>query len=268
MSMRTSPVRDVPGPPCPADLSPRAPAAPGSGRCVLAVGAHPDDIELGCGATLHAHRSAGDRVVMLVLTDGSSGGGTAAVRRAEQAVATARIGAEIRWGGFRDGWLGGGPEVIGVIERVIREVGATTVYTHAPDDTHQDHRAASQSVTSAARDAERLLYFESPSSVDFRPHLYCDVTRSAGRKMEALRAHASQVAGSRRVDLRAVASLMSVRGFQSGVDQAEAFMARRFVFDPNPAPAADRTALPVPVGRPAGERPAAHDLYDVLRPRG
>ena len=48
-----------------------------AGKSVLAVGAHPDDIELGCGASLLAHAAAGDVVTMLVMTGGESGPGAA-----------------------------------------------------------------------------------------------------------------------------------------------------------------------------------------------
>ncbi|MGH4032274.1 PIG-L deacetylase family protein [Actinomycetota bacterium Odt1-20B] len=213
------------------DRDPPAPAR--SGRTVLAVGAHPDDIELGCAATLRAHVLAGDRVVMLILTDGCNGPGAGAqLRRTEQDRAARRIGAEVRWGGFRDGELGDGLETIRTIEGVLKETGATTVYTHGPDDTHQDHRAASRAASSAARHAERLLFFESPSSVNFQPQLYIDVSGCAETKLQSLRAHASQVSGSRKVDLRAVDALMRVRGFQSGVEEAEGFRVRRFVYDP------------------------------------
>ena len=51
-------------------------------RSVLAVGAHPDDIELGCAGTLAAHRAVGDSVTMLVLTGGQNGPGADVDRRA------------------------------------------------------------------------------------------------------------------------------------------------------------------------------------------
>src|SRR4029453_3541843 len=70
-------------------------------RNVLAIGAHPDDIELGCGASLLAHSAAGDRVTMLVLTGGENGPGTGN-RHAEQRAAATTLGASLRWGGLVD----------------------------------------------------------------------------------------------------------------------------------------------------------------------
>lgn len=204
-----------------------------TGRAVVAVGAHPDDIELGCGATLRAHALAGDRVVMLVLSDGAIGPGTnPQARRAEQGEAALRIGAEVRWGGCSDGFISDGYDTVRIIESVLGEVGASVVYAHAPDDSHQDHRAASRASASAARQVEQVLFYESPSSLNFQPQLYSDVTGCANAKLAALQAHASQVEGSRKVDLDVVAALMRVRGFEAGVADAEGFQARRFVYDP------------------------------------
>ena len=74
-------------------------------RRVLAVGAHPDDIELGCGATLLAHSAAGDAVTMLVMTGGENGPGDDATitgRRLEQEQAARTLGARLLWGGQVD----------------------------------------------------------------------------------------------------------------------------------------------------------------------
>ena len=70
-------------------------------RSVLAVGAHPDDIELGCGGALAAHRAAGHTLTMLVLSDGGNGPGTAD-RWAEQDAAARVLDAGLVWGGLAD----------------------------------------------------------------------------------------------------------------------------------------------------------------------
>ncbi|MFN2504664.1 MAG: PIG-L deacetylase family protein [Acidimicrobiales bacterium] len=70
---------------------------------VLAIGAHPDDIELGCGAVLLAHRRRGDPVDLLVMTAGGRGPQDARSRVAEQEDAAALLGAGLRWGAFEDG---------------------------------------------------------------------------------------------------------------------------------------------------------------------
>ncbi|MBC9719585.1 PIG-L family deacetylase [Streptomyces sp. TRM66268-LWL] len=159
---------------------------------VLAVGAHPDDIELGCAATLRAHVLAGDRVVLLVLTNGAAGPGSIDARRDEQLAAAHVIGAELRWGNLRAGRIDEGYETVAVVESVLNEINATIVYTPAPEDSHQDHRAVSRAVTSASRHIDTVLYFESPSSINFVPHLYADVSGCAQTKVDAVKAHDSQ----------------------------------------------------------------------------
>ena len=59
---------------------------------VLAIGAHPDDIEIGCGATLAKHAALGDEVTMLVITDGAKGPGKVSDRVREQEAACAVLG--------------------------------------------------------------------------------------------------------------------------------------------------------------------------------
>lgn len=61
-------------------------------RSVLAVGAHPDDIELGCGGALAKHVAAGDHVTMLVVTRGEEGPGKSSQRVAEQQAAADALG--------------------------------------------------------------------------------------------------------------------------------------------------------------------------------
>ncbi len=99
-------------------------------RDVLAIGSHPDDIELGCGGTLLAHVAAGHRVTMLVMTGGENGPVGAdrnASRRREQEHAAEILGADLRWGGLRDCAVTADATAIGVIEQAIQETGAELV---------------------------------------------------------------------------------------------------------------------------------------------
>ena len=134
-----------------------------AGKSVLAVGAHPDDIELGCGASLLAHAAAGDVVTMLVMTGGESGPG-AAGRHGEQRNAARALGASLRWGGLRDCSLVADSATVAVVESVLADAQADLVYVHAPEDSHQDHRATAAATLSAARRLSRVLHYQSPVS--------------------------------------------------------------------------------------------------------
>src|SRR5947199_6377631 len=107
---------------------------------VLAVGAHPDDVELGCAGTLLAHAERGDRIHLLVMTTGEQGPQAALSRISEQERAAEILGASLHWGAFHDGAIPEGRPAIQAVEDVLREIGATTVYGPSPSDSHQDHR--------------------------------------------------------------------------------------------------------------------------------
>ncbi|MDT5043501.1 MAG: hypothetical protein QOE51_4486 [Actinoplanes sp.] len=200
-------------------------------RSVLAVGAHPDDIELGCAGTLAAHRAAGDFVTMLVLTGGQNGPGADADRRAEAEAAARALDCLLVWGRLVDCAIAPDAATIAVIENVISGMEADVVYVHAPDDSHQDHRAATAATLSAARRSSRILHYRSPSTVRFEPTMFVDISAHLDRKLAAVSCHRSQIEGSAMVDPEVVAASARHFGAQSRVRYAEAFAPARFVWD-------------------------------------
>jgi LmbE family N-acetylglucosaminyl deacetylase len=205
-------------------------------RSVLAVGAHPDDIELGCAGTLAAHRAAGDSVTMLVLTGGQNGPGNNADRRAEAEAAARALDCLLVWGRMVDCSVHPDSNTIAAIENVITGVEADVVYVHAPDDSHQDHRAAAAATLSAARHSSRVLHYRSPSTVRFEPTVFVDISAYLDRKLAALGCHVSQVEGSSMVEPDVVAASARHFGAQARVRYAEAFAPARFVWDLAPVP--------------------------------
>lgn len=170
----------------------RREATSGRRDVVLAVGAHPDDVEIGVGATLASHRAAGDTVVVLTLSGGAVGG-DADVRRHEALAAASVIGARLYLHDFEDTRMDPGAGLIRVIEETVREVEPTVVYTHSSHDRHQDHRAVHEAVMVATRRVPSLACFQSPSStIDFRPSRFVPVDGFVETKLEMLAAFASQ----------------------------------------------------------------------------
>jgi len=204
-------------------------------RHVLAVGAHPDDIELGCAGSLAAHRSVGDKVTMLVLTDGHNGPGQTSLRHPEQQRAAAVLDAELIWTGLPDCALVPDSALVRVIENAIRATDADIVYVHAPDDSHQDHRAACAATMSAARMTSRLLHYRSPSTTVFNATVFVDIGEHLETKLAALACHASQIEGSMMVDPVVVEAAARYFGALARVSHAEAFASTRFVWDLRPA---------------------------------
>ena len=197
---------------------------------ILAIGAHPDDIEFGCGGALIKYADRGHRLFLLIMTEGDLGG-LPDTRSAEQCAAQAILGAQaIYWGGYEDTFLQVNKDIITKIEDVIRRVQPDLIFCQHPDDTHQDHRHLAQAVISATRYIRNVLFYEGPTTQNFNPQIFVDISDSLDRKIEALEAHRSQVAKTNIKDLTIIElarSTANFRGTQGRVKFAEAFHALR-----------------------------------------
>jgi LmbE family N-acetylglucosaminyl deacetylase len=217
---------------------------------VLAVGAHPDDVELGCGGTLARHARRGDDITILVMTEGGLGTIEGMSRRGEQLEAAGHLGARVRWAGYEDGAVPDGPAAVRVIDEAIAASGADVLYTHAVEDTHQDHRATATASLAAGRRLTTILQYETPSTRHFDPTLYVDVHETIEEKLAILRAHMSQVLRAGPVDLEAVEAQARFRGSQGRTRFAEAFVPVRVSFDAF-LPSTPETLAPVVALEPA-----------------
>lgn len=198
---------------------------------VLAIGAHPDDIELGCGATLARHAMYGDEVTHIVMTKGNvkEQGHT---RRIEATAGAEIMGSNLVWAGMTDGQLQ--PDAVHkFVEQYVEALRPDVVYFHAPEDSHLDHKAVAQGCLSAARYVPTLMMYESPSTLTFPASIYVDVEATIDAKCEAIKAHASQVGGRSRVNPDAIRAKARAYGFDARVEYAEAFLSPRALFDPH-----------------------------------
>jgi two-component system response regulator HydG len=170
-------------------------AARAAGReTVLAVGAHPDDVEIGAAGPLLAHKAAGHTIAILTLSRGAHGGDHVQRARESQEAADV-IGARLFLDNLQDTLIAEGNPTIGVIDRVIAEVQPTIIYTHSVHDVHQDHRNTHLAVLVAARRVGRVYCFQSPSAtVDYRPTHFVTIDDHIGRKLKAIDTFGSQVA--------------------------------------------------------------------------
>lgn len=184
----------------PAELREKAQAAIGAQRArlprdkevVLAIGAHPDDVEIGCGGILLRHRAMGHRVVITTLTSGERGG-EQAVRGLEAQAAAEKMGASLHLLGLDDTTLSDGGDTIRPLSKVVEEVHPTTVYTHTNRDVHQDHRSTHQATMVATRGVPKVYAYQSPSStVDFRPTRFISIDDFLAEKLATIRVYHSQ----------------------------------------------------------------------------
>jgi LmbE family N-acetylglucosaminyl deacetylase/CheY-like chemotaxis protein len=164
-----------------------------SRQSVLAIGAHPDDVEIGAAGALLAHRAMGNEISILTLSRGARGGSGAT--RAEESETAARVlGATLFLDDLQDTSISESDPTISVIGRVVEAVQPTAIYTHSFHDVHQDHRNTYRAVMVAVRDVGRVYCFQSPSAtVDFRPTRFVNIDDYVQRKLEAIDAFASQV---------------------------------------------------------------------------
>ena len=197
---------------------------------ILAIGAHPDDIEFGCGGTLIKYADRGHRVSLLIMTQGGLGGPTNA-RVQEQMDSKAILGAEnIFWGGYEDTHLVVDRELITQIEDVIAEVNPDFIFCNFMDDTHQDHRHLSQATMTATRYIRNVMFYEGPTTQNFIPYVFVDISKTLEKKILALEAHRSQVTKTNIENftiLELARSSANFRGIQGRVKYAEAFFPLR-----------------------------------------
>ena len=190
---------------------------------VLVITAHPDDVDFGAGGAVATWTSQGLEVSYCVITDGDAGGFDPAVprseipaiRRAEQQTAAAVLGVgRVDFLGYRDGQLAVTYELRRDLSRVIREVRPQRVVCMSPERnwqrigaSHPDHLAAGEAALQAVYPDARNPFAHpellaaglqewAVSEVWVMGHplgtTYVDVTDALPRKVEALRAHASQ----------------------------------------------------------------------------
>jgi two-component system, NtrC family, response regulator HydG len=161
-------------------------------QSVLAVGAHPDDVEIGVGGLLSLHHAQGDEVAIVTLSRGARGG-LSALREEESRAAARLVGAHLLLGDIEDTRIPVSDPTVSTVQRVIAEVGADTVYVHSLNDLHQDHRAVHQATMVAARRVPTVACYQSPSAtVDFRPNRFVAIDDHLDRKLELLACFESQ----------------------------------------------------------------------------
>ncbi|HEY3513875.1 PIG-L deacetylase family protein [Kribbella sp. NPDC051137] len=193
-------------------------------RRVLAVGAHPDDLELACGGTLAKLVDSGHEVHMLVMSHGARGGDNA-VRPLEAKRAGKLLGAaSVTVFDFPDTRLNEqAAALVSAIESAMVQVEPDIVLTHSGNDQHQDHNAVHLATLRAARQHPAILCYESPSATsDFRPSVFVGIDQYVEAKVAAVAAFRDQ-AGKPYMTAERIRGLASFRGAQAKARFAEGY---------------------------------------------
>ncbi len=225
---------------------------------ILAFGAHPDDVELGCGATLAKAVESGLKVGIVDLTQGDLGTrGTPEIRLAEAKAAADVLGVHVRENlGFRDGLFVNDEDHQREVIRLIRKYQPTTVICNAPHDRHPDHGRGSKLVVESsfysglrkiettddgiAQEAFRpKQVYHYIQFYDLKADFSVDVTGYEDVKMDAIHAHVSQFYDPKSTEPKTVISSKqfhdSIKGRMVewgriiGAGYAEGFMVERTI---------------------------------------
>jgi bacillithiol biosynthesis deacetylase BshB1 len=218
---------------------------------ILAIGPHPDDIEIGAAGALLAWGAQGYRIGLADLTRGELGTkGDAETRIEESAEAAKRLGSEFRINlTLPDGAVAESEENRMGLVGVIREARPKWVLANLEEDLHPDHAAGARLVKAAfflsrlpkylpeipAHSPSRLFYYLIHTQAT--PSFLVDIGAVLEKKLEVMRAYASQFVepklpeGYRHTGLHDylanVRSLNEAWGVQGGVSAAEAFLAAK-----------------------------------------
>jgi LmbE family N-acetylglucosaminyl deacetylase len=217
---------------------------------ILAVGAHPDDIEILCAGTLARYAQGGHAVTLAVFTCGDMGdlkvppAELAPVRKRESEAAAAILGARLLWPAITDELVFPNEAQRRTMIDLIRQADPDVILTHGPSDYHPDHRYVSQLVfdsyfqkglphlpgqhQSACRfGGTQVYYMDNLAGISFLPGEYVDITPVMETKRRMLECHQSQVKPMRelaRTDLLELIEIQSrFRGLAAGCKYAEGF---------------------------------------------
>lgn len=196
---------------------------------ILAIGAHPDDIEIGCGGTLlHLKKQYGAAIHTLLMTCGEAATYPEQDREEEQDRAFRILGVEKRFfAGLADTQIEMRSALL-FIEKVVDDVVPDYIFTHYKEDTHQDHRVVAEATLAACRNRSGLLFYESISTENFQPTLFVDVAETLAQKCEAVAAHTSQDARLGLVPY--IQTLAAFRAYRTGTKAVEGFIPRKFLW--------------------------------------
>ena len=216
---------------------------------ILAIGCHPDDIEIACSGTLAKCVKRGDTVIVCHTSSGNLGhviippDELSVIRAQEAKKAGAMAGIEVFWGGFDDLEIyDNNKEARDKMVDVIRYADPDVIITHDPDDYMPDHTAVSRLVFDASFTATLpnyptkvdkvaklvpIYYMDTLAGVNFNPTEFVDISEEIDLKIDMLECHESQLVWMREHDGIDFADMVRTcsryRGYQCGAAYAEGF---------------------------------------------
>lgn len=208
---------------------------------IIAIGAHPDDIEIGCGGTIKSFALENAEIYFIVATLGekcivkSIGNLDLNEKRKEESINSSKfLGVkEVFFLGLPDTDIEHNGKSVAAIEHYIDLIQPSYIFTHTKEDHHQDHRnLALASISACRRKRINILHYESPSTAQsFLPVVFTDITETIVHKLDAISFFSSQNEKIY-VDKEAIKGLAKYRGYISGSEYAEGFEISKYYLSP------------------------------------
>lgn len=199
---------------------------------ILAIGAHFDDIELGCGGTLAKHIDNGDIVYVYVATkSGYSNYNDVEIRSNETAMhegetAMSLLGANLIQGNFKTLEVEFTDELNIDILKIVENYSIDIAYVHWHGDIHHDHSAVSKASLHSCRHVKRILMYRSNwyhSGLDFRGNFYVDISKYMDIKKNIILIHSSELERTNKQWIKFWENEGTNCGLRIGVEYAEVF---------------------------------------------
>ena len=163
---------------------------------ILAIGAHPDDIEIFMFGLLTLFKKRGDQVFLMIATDGAMGGVNTGEslknKRKLEAVSGLKNLSPPIFLDIPDGNLGDDPQHKKIIKENILRIMPDLIITHSRNDYHTDHRSLSLLTSSAVSHYIPIMYCDTLMGINFQPNYYVDITDVFITKKAAILNHFSQ----------------------------------------------------------------------------
>jgi LmbE family N-acetylglucosaminyl deacetylase len=217
---------------------------------ILAVGAHPDDIEILCAGTLALYAKQGHKIFVAIFTSGNMGDAhilpeeLARMRKAESEASAAIVGAQLLWPAITDELVFPNEAQRRVMIDLLRQADPDVIITHNPHDYHPDHRYVSQlvfdsyfqkglphipghSLPACRFGGSQIYYMDNIAGINSLPNEFVDITSAMEIKQQMLRCHKSQfkaVADLADFNMAEIVETQArFRGFAAGCRYAEGF---------------------------------------------
>ncbi len=163
---------------------------------VLAVGAHPDDIEIYMFGLLSNFLDRGDNVRILIATDGAAGSKYKDLnlkeKRYKETLQALKNFSKPTFLNLKDGSLSQSDIILNLLENNFKKIKPDLIITHSPEDYHPDHRHLSRFVSDVASFKYPVLYADTLLGINFIPNYFVDITKFFEKKIKAINYHKSQ----------------------------------------------------------------------------